>query len=59
VNWIANAFMGRARCFDELGRTTEAIGELEKIVARFNGDSFAQGAQTKINELRQKQNKMQ
>ncbi|MEE2752532.1 MAG: tetratricopeptide repeat protein [Candidatus Latescibacterota bacterium] len=59
VNWIANAFMGRARCFDKLGKTTEAIGELEKIVARFNGDSFAQGAQAKINELRQKQNKTQ
>jgi tetratricopeptide (TPR) repeat protein len=52
VNWIANAFMGRARCFESLGKIPEAIGELEKIVARFNGDSFAQGAQKKINELK-------
>lgn len=39
VNWIATALMGRARCFEALGRHREAISELEKIRARFGSSS--------------------
>ena len=40
VNWLANAFMGRAQCFRALKRYNEALQELEKITARFSGTSF-------------------
>jgi TolA-binding protein len=51
VNWLANAFMGRARCFTALGRTQEAIEELRKIKARFGGTSFEQQADEMIKQL--------
>ena len=40
VNWLANAFMGRAQCFRALGRAREAYAELDKISARFSGTAF-------------------
>lgn len=55
VNWLANAFMGRAQCFGALGRNREAIEELEKIRARFPGTSFVQQADQMIKALRLKQ----
>lgn len=55
VNWVANSLMGRAQCFTALGRSREAIEELEKIRTRFSGTSFILQADQMIAELRQNQ----
>lgn len=52
VNWLANAFMGRAKSYIALGRSQEAIAELDKIVARFPGTPFTLQADQMIRELR-------
>ena len=52
VNWLANAFWGRAVSYRALGRPRESMEELDKIVARFPGTPFSLQADQMIQELK-------